>query len=118
MMADFWMRLIDSTVELPVENETCTDAGPDRHVNQSAFVPASAPACFSQGGCVCVILHGHFHLKGLHKISNRILAFPTGKEVDIPDLASPVDPIPMPEICALAVCAVAWSIPTMRNSAS
>src|SRR5208337_2123080 len=87
MMAHLRMRLVYTTVELSIENKSRPDSGSERHVNQSAFVLASTPACFCKSSSVGIVLYRHFHLKGSAQISNRILSFPMGKEVDVTELA-------------------------------
>ena len=48
MVANFRMRLIHATVDVSVENESRSNPGSDRHVDQAALVLAGAPACLSK----------------------------------------------------------------------
>ncbi len=83
VVAEFGMGIIDSAIEVAVENDTAANSSADRDVDETGFVFASAPSCFSEGGSVTVVFQGYLHLKELLQIRNNVFVLPAGEEIHI-----------------------------------
>src|SRR5579862_4838445 len=81
LMSNIGMEAIDAAIEFAVKNNPHADSSAYRHINEMAFPPSAAPACFRQRGGIGVIFHGYIDLEPLTKLLNQILGFPPRQEL-------------------------------------
>src|ERR1019366_5580529 len=88
VMANLRMSAVDTTVELPIENDSTANPGADGHIDQACPIPASAPTGFRERGGVAVVLQGHTQVEYLRQILDGTLPAPTGKKINVSKFAA------------------------------
>src|SRR5215469_6318462 len=85
MVPNFGMRVIHAPVDSAIHNQTDSNTGANRDVDQPRFVSPCAPPCLAKSRGICVVFDRHRHAKGLLEILYRILAIPVREKVDVPN---------------------------------
>jgi hypothetical protein len=81
MMSDLRMALVNSAINLAVEDHAHPNPGSNRYVHEASLAFRGAAVCFSECGGVSVIFDGNGHVKLVAKKVDRVSALPGGKIV-------------------------------------
>jgi hypothetical protein len=86
-MSDFRMAMVDSAIDLIVQNHTHADASSNSYVDDAGFARGCAAIYFPESRSVCVIFHGHGHTKFATKNVHRVSSFPPRQIVNVSQVA-------------------------------
>jgi hypothetical protein len=83
VVTNFWMGHIRAAIKLSIEDNSATDSGAHRHVNQSGFASASAPTGLPECRSIRVVFQSHGHVERPRQIFHRVVPPPSREKVDI-----------------------------------
>ena len=81
MMSDFRMALVNSAINLAVQDHAHPNASSDRYVYEACLALRGTAVCFSECGGVSVIFYGNWQVKFMAKKIDRVSALPGGQIV-------------------------------------
>lgn len=89
LVADLGVKVIDASIKLAVEDDSDSNAGPHRHVEQARFAAAGAPESLAQRRCIGIVFECHANSESRLERCDEVGALPGLQEFHFADLTAP-----------------------------